>query len=743
MQDKGDQLAEALWQVGTGWKSWGECPICDAEYPANIASHVRGKNHCNKLKDKLGWREPQSFEEFEKYWQCWPLQSGRIFMFHHLTGTQKTEEGTAGTGVPGATPPMQPARQPAPQAVPQPMPQPMAPQMAPQMAAPMAPQMAAPTPAASGGLLVDHNNGCNSALQLIESWRRHVDKSAKLLEEELSQRTNRWDHQCQVCDKAMTRGAEDHFKSKGHWTLLWKMTKGRAPADAAQMGPQVPWVQSWQVPGGCVMFNHLTAAVMLELGGAPSAPATTPAPVMPQPVVQPSQPVVPAQPMPQSQPLMLDHKPDWQKAIMDQNLWSQHMEAPGQAVEECIPTHRNCLCKICESDMKDGAKAHLTSESHWAALSANMKSLNANLPPPQIAMRMESVAWVQKFGPYIFNHLTGAFQPQNMPGAGATAGPCPAQVPAAAYVPPVQAQPVAPVQPQPVAQPTPAPAAITPQVTRNGIHYREALMDLGKWKKFMDEPTTKLDDMYPMMSNFTGRCMVCEANLLGYQEHFCSSKHFKNLQKKFDRGLPDEPDATDWQKPWVEKIATSRGVFLHNHLTGQQAFEAEISAAPPGPQAQVQQPNPGAGLRPITVEEPMAPKSPNAVMPAMPAMPRTPDSCVPPEQTQLRRPRTEHLQYVCQLQPLLATLRKAMETMGGGDVWEGTPSPSLGCTVCGSQHDAFADHLASTEHYNQIQAILAECVDRPIHTICGDQRWHQTVGNFAFNHLTLQSKPLM
>lgn len=29
------------------------------------------------------------------------------------------------------------------------------------------------------------------------------------------------------------------------------------------------------------------------------------------------------------------------------------------------------------------------------------------------------------------------------------------------------------------------PEAITPQVTRNGIHYREALMDLGKWKKFM------------------------------------------------------------------------------------------------------------------------------------------------------------------------------------------------------------------------------------------------------------------
>ena len=60
--------------------------------------------------------------------------------------------------------------------------------------------------------------------------------------------------------------SEFFHAGSGLRTLLWKMTKGRAPADAAQMGPQVPWVQSWQVPGGCVMFNHLTAAVMLELG---------------------------------------------------------------------------------------------------------------------------------------------------------------------------------------------------------------------------------------------------------------------------------------------------------------------------------------------------------------------------------------------------------------------------------------------------------------------------------------------
>ena len=46
------------------------------------------------------------------------------------------------------------------------------------------------------------------------------DKSANLLDDELSKRTNRWDHPCNVCDdKAMTRGVVDHFRSKGHWSL--------------------------------------------------------------------------------------------------------------------------------------------------------------------------------------------------------------------------------------------------------------------------------------------------------------------------------------------------------------------------------------------------------------------------------------------------------------------------------------------------------------------------------------------
>lgn len=58
-------------------------------------------------------------------------------------------------------------------------------------------------------------------------------------------------------------------------------------------------------------------------------------------------------------------------------------------------------------------------------------------------------------------------------------------------------------------------------LSRNGLNFRDAMMELGKWKKFMasllkrndsetsqDEPTKKLDDLYPQMTNFQGRCSL-------------------------------------------------------------------------------------------------------------------------------------------------------------------------------------------------------------------------------------------
>ena len=39
-----------------------------------------------------------------------------------------------------------------------------------------------------------------------------------------------------------------------------------SPEQGAQMDLKLPWVQSWEIPGGLAIFNHLTAALKLELG---------------------------------------------------------------------------------------------------------------------------------------------------------------------------------------------------------------------------------------------------------------------------------------------------------------------------------------------------------------------------------------------------------------------------------------------------------------------------------------------
>lgn len=37
------------------------------------------------------------------------------------------------------------------------------------------------------------------------------------------------------------------------------------PEEGARMDLKLPWVQSWEIPGGLAIYNHLTAAVKLEL----------------------------------------------------------------------------------------------------------------------------------------------------------------------------------------------------------------------------------------------------------------------------------------------------------------------------------------------------------------------------------------------------------------------------------------------------------------------------------------------
>ncbi|CAL1140140.1 unnamed protein product [Cladocopium goreaui] len=132
-------------------------------------------------------------------------------------------------------------------------------------------------------VLVEHKTDFQGALETHQLWNRHVTVSAIKLEDELSKRTKRLQHPCAACNhQVMANGPIDHLTSKAHWIELWKKIAGKTPQNmpspemGAQMDLKLPWVQSWEIPGGVLIFNHLTAALKLELSNAPSAAKLAP-----------------------------------------------------------------------------------------------------------------------------------------------------------------------------------------------------------------------------------------------------------------------------------------------------------------------------------------------------------------------------------------------------------------------------------------------------------------------------------
>ena len=67
---------------------------------------------------------------------------------------------------------------------------------------------------------LDEADGMNSVREscYLNAVCSAQEKTGAELDREL-EKTGRYDHQCIVCQKAMTRGAYEHLKSKNHWLL--------------------------------------------------------------------------------------------------------------------------------------------------------------------------------------------------------------------------------------------------------------------------------------------------------------------------------------------------------------------------------------------------------------------------------------------------------------------------------------------------------------------------------------------
>merc|ERR1719221_547354 len=83
-----DQPATALGRALNKTTYWGQCQICEVEFPNGIENHSIGKNHFSKLKGKLNWRLPNDAMEYQAFTQYWRMDGGSMpfFWFNHLSG---------------------------------------------------------------------------------------------------------------------------------------------------------------------------------------------------------------------------------------------------------------------------------------------------------------------------------------------------------------------------------------------------------------------------------------------------------------------------------------------------------------------------------------------------------------------------------------------------------------------------------------------------------------------------------
>lgn len=230
-------------------------------------------------------------------------------------------------------------------------------------------------------------------------------------------------------------------------------------------------------------------------------------------------------------------------------------------------------------------ETHLIGAAHWKKLGSKF---NWQLPPPDVAEDL-SHPWVEKIptpkGPYFFNHVTG--QHGLLSDTGGSVAP--QQNSHSSSSPAYQSSPAAAPYPQPAAAPghSPnamdsqhhAPIASAPAVDRA---YEDALMskEKGAWRRFMEPlATAAADELLRVSGSWDYSCPMCQQdNTRGLADHVPSQNHWKALGGKLNwRPPPLAEDAHAMDKPWVQRIPTSQGVFLFNHSTGRHGLEGQLA----------------------------------------------------------------------------------------------------------------------------------------------------------------------
>jgi len=634
-----------------------------------------------------------------------------------------------------------------------------------------------------------------------------MDGPSQHLESALEKLTQRWDHPCSVCgNKAMTRGARDHMMSQGHWKALWTklqtVNSRSLPAPDIATGLNQPWVQRYEVPGGNYLFNHLTGGQSLAATAAvpltrtsdspraaeppsaaapgevpvpthtlapaiagPPAAAEAPAAAAAAPVAAVAAPTVTTSVAQENgKRLLFKHSEGYVQAMNTKDGWRTYMTQPAKALEDFLYIRTKSwdhFCNICSRAMS-GAQDHLTSQGHWKALWQRVQPL----PPPQIAVVMEpGRTWVQVYevtgGTYYFNHLTGGQEfRSNAPAASqapSTAGPS-----ARPEGAPRLQLPRAPLV---VAPPSCRDARLLdPRLPiRNGLGYKDALHDKESWKQFMDAPAKQLEAIiYKMHPAFTSQCPVCESGMNGISNHLLSLNHWKKLWSRTRSINLDASNVVRWNQAWVERFDTPQGIYLFNHVTGEQAWMSELA----GPDAPAPR-SPAGGSEPAGAEAAPPPRSVGAEVvphaaspdpePAAAGLHGLMDNrrliafarrgCGPgaasPQEGEL-----EQWHWRCLVMRPARDLQAALRHTSLADPWDNDAADRLLQWTCGICDAAFHDvqeHLGCAEHFMKLRLKAASLAADMNYKVSADSLaregspWLQDFGPAVFNHLTLET----